>query len=384
MIVLMQAQVGKDDARTQEVVRVAEELGLQVEVTTISGTIAEITEVHLKDGETVPACSVPGHVFRQLKGVDRVNRVTPSRISLVANGDFAHHYVEIGSVKIGKGLPCRLIAGSCTVDRHIDDLVARLVHKHGITRIRGGCWKPRSDALSFPGFGERAVNWFLKAAQLNGVESVFIEVMDSRHISVIREIRGKVGYRGQIVLWVGARTHNPDLMQVLGRQLEFPVMIKNPIRMTRIGEWIGQAERVAAGERHFDDSGSLIPEQSLSQGNDRILLCSRGVQEDDPDSIYRFAPRHHVISAIHKRYWPPVGVDPNHSAGTMEDDLVLTNLEAALIHKPDFVMLEVYFDDDDDRKALCDARQAVPLSRLHEVQKMLAGHNRKHFGTRAW
>jgi 3-deoxy-D-arabino-heptulosonate 7-phosphate (DAHP) synthase len=154
-------------------------------------------------------------------------------------------------------------------------------------------------------------------------------------------------------------------------------MIKNPLRPRSIREWVNKAEFVIAGPRHFDDDGQLVAEQSLAQGNDQILLCSRGIESPDPEGPFRFAPYHHWITAARQHYWPPVGVDPSHSAGTMENDLVFKNLQAALPHLPAFVLLEVYFGD--GRKPLVDAAQAFPLGRLGEVQQLLAEHNARHY-----
>lgn len=379
MIVQMQVGIGVEDAQTQSVKKIAEKHGLKTELRIIKGKEASVTEVYIIDGEQVEACTIPEHIFRQMPGVERVNRVTPSRISLVANQGADAHRIQLGSVQIGKDLSCQLIAGPCAVDMHINELVGKLVIEHGITRIRGGCWKPRSSPYSFPGFGKKAVNWFLKSAKQYSVEVVFIEVMDETHITDIQQVRDTVGYDGQIVLWIGARSYNPVLLQKLGRQQKFAVMIKNPIRARSVGEWVKLAEFVLAGERHYDDHGKLIPEQSLDQGNDQIMLCNRGVEQDDDESVYRFDPRHHWIRTVHDRYWVPCGLDPSHSAGTMQNDLVLVNLKAGLLEMPDFVFLETYFDDADNRQALCDGQQAVPLSRLSEVQTMLDAHNVEYY-----
>lgn len=376
MIVQMQTGLGPEDARTQAVVRAAEERGLRPRVQENKGEAHSVTEVHMRNGD-VEAASIPEHVFAQMPGVNLVRRVTPSRVSLASNA--GHHRVRLGSAQVGWGLPTLLIAGPCTVDRHVHGLVGRLVNEFGIRHVRGGCWKPRSSAYSFPGHGERAVEWLLAAARDHGVETIFTEVLDTSHVQAVRRVRDQVGYAGQIVLWIGARTNNLALLQELGRQREFPVMLKNPIDARSVGEWIARTEYILAGERAYDEDGRLIPDRSLAQGNDQILLCSRGVLQTDPESRYRFDPRHSWIDTVHQRYWTPVGVDPSHSAGTMLDDLVIRNMRASLLENPDFVLLEVY-DFDSSHKPLCDAEQAVPLSRLPEVQEILARHNREMRG----
>ena len=382
MIVQMEIGVDAENPHTQRVVQLADSCGLRTEVKTTKGTGAAVTEVYLLD-DRVRACTVPEHVFRPLAGVSYVRRVTPSAVSLTANGSGTHH-VRLGPVAVGNDLPCQLIVGPCTVDRHIGVLVAAL-KEQGFDLIRGGCWKPRSNPHSFPGFGKKAVRWLLEAAQIHDVSAVFTEVIDETHLDDIRRIRDELGFEGTIVLWVGARTENQILLRKLGRQREFPVMLKNPIGAHSVADWAERAAFVLAGETHFDDNGALIADQSLSQGNDQILLCARGVKEDDAESRYRFDPRHHWISTAREKYWPPVGVDPSHSAGTMVDDLVLKNLEAALVHKPAFVMVETYFDANNPLVAqpLCDGQQAIPLSRLGEVQALIAAHNERYFSVAA-
>ncbi|MBN1778673.1 MAG: hypothetical protein JW816_00415 [Candidatus Buchananbacteria bacterium] len=370
MIVTLQAGIGKEDARVEAVVALAEANGLAPQVREVAGANISVTEVYLTDGPKATAAMYPEHMFR-LEGVDNVRRVTPSAVSLKAGNGAKPHHVKVGRVMFGNDLPCQLIVGPCTVDRHIDRLVGNLVSEHGVKFVRGGCWKPRSSAYAFPGFGEQAVEWLLSAAKAHGVEAVFLEVIDTSHLDAVRRIRDQVGYAGQIVLWIGARTGNLTLLRALGMQNEFVVMLKNPIDGS-IGQWVTNAEFVVAGERYFDDDVRLDIQRSLRQGNDQILFCARGVQHHDTASLYRFAPRHDMIDAIRAGYWVPVGLDPSHSAGTMVNDLVIRNLEAGLVHLPAFVLLEVALDN---VKPLCDAAQAVPLSRLRQVQKMIFRHN---------
>lgn len=371
MIVHMEVGIGQESVEVQRVVEVAERYGLKTETRTKEGTIHTATLVYLLDG-TTQACTIGEYVFRQMPGISSVVRVTPSRVSIVANG--AYHRVHIGSVEIGKGLPCQVIAGPCVVDRHIDEIVGELA-RYGVTTIRGGCWKPRSDPHSFPGFGKKAVKWLLSAAHRYGISAVFTEVMDETHINDIREIRREVGYDGDIVLWVGARTYNPNLFAKLGRQREFGVMIKNPLRAESVEEMARIAEFILAGELHFDENGSLIKDQSLTAGNDRLLLCCRGVEHRDSKSPYRFLPHHHWIEAAKNAYWTPVGFDPSHSAGTMRNDMVLRNLQDGLRYDPAFAIVEIGYPTGDSRRPLCDAEQAIPLDRISEVLSIVRNHN---------
>ena len=269
MIVQMEIGIDAEHPHTQRVVKLAESCGLRTEVKTTKGTGATVTEVHMFDHQ-VKAGTVAEHVFRPLPGVSQVRRVTPSAVSLTANGSGSHH-VRLGPAVVGNDLPCQLIVGPCTVDRYASVLVEAL-KEQGFDLIRGGCWKPRSNPHSFPGFGKKAVRWLLEAAQIHDVGAVFTEVIDETHLDDIRRIRDELGFAGAIVLWVGARTENQILLRKLGRQREFPVMLKNPIGARSVADWAERAAFVLAGETHFDESGALIADQSLSQGNDQILL----------------------------------------------------------------------------------------------------------------
>jgi 3-deoxy-D-arabino-heptulosonate 7-phosphate (DAHP) synthase len=371
MMVQMEVGIGKGDPRTLGVIQQALVIGLQPEVEEIQGTEHLTTFIYLKDG-TIRANILPEVALLQNEGVAHVTRVTPSAVNLAAHGGYKAE-VQLGSVAIGNNLPCQLIAGPCAIDQHIDRIVDKLVNTHGIRLIRGGAWKPRSRAGSFTGFGKSGFEWLLKAAKQYGAEAVFTEVIDTSNLSDVVEACDKIGYAGRVVLWVGARTDNQILFQKLGSQKRFPVMVKNPIRALALSEWEKRAEWIISGEKTYGEDGRMVVDECKKQGNCEVMLCSRGIEHNGAEKrLYRFDPMHEWIGEARARYWPPVGVDPSHSAGTMVGDLVIRNLENALPHKPAFVLLETYLDG---QKGLCDARQAVPLSRMSEIKKILARHN---------
>ena len=130
MIVQMEIGIDAEHPHTQRVVKLAESCGLRTEVKTTKGTGATVTEVHMFDHQ-VKAGTVAEHVFRPLPGVSQVRRVTPSAVSLTANGSGSHH-VRLGPVAVGNDLPCQLIVGPYTVDRHIGVLVAAQLAALGI------------------------------------------------------------------------------------------------------------------------------------------------------------------------------------------------------------------------------------------------------------
>jgi 3-deoxy-7-phosphoheptulonate synthase len=377
MIVRMEAGIGPDDPRVKAVRLKAVQYGLDHSTKEQKGTRFTIVEVCLLDGEKVRSRELSEHIFR-LEGVDTVERVTPSMVTLACQGKQDAHHIKLGpSLTIGHGLPCVPIIGPCTVDKNVGEIVRNLALR-GVKAVRGGCWKPRSSAYSPRGFGKKAVRWLLEAAGKTEMEAVFLEVLESKHINVVRNVCAEVGYEGTIVLWVGARSAgNTELLASLGEQTDFPVMIKNGLHERRVQDLFGRVEFVLAGPMHWHEDGSLDEERSRQGGNNRVMLCARGTEQLDPDSPFRFMPNHGLIEAVHKKSWAPCGVDPSHSAGTMRDDLVLRNLESALAFGPDFALVEGGYPA--GLKGLCDVDQSVPLSRIPEVLDMIAASNARRF-----
>jgi 3-deoxy-7-phosphoheptulonate synthase len=326
MIVRMQTGIGPNDRRVVAVEKKAFEYGLRHDTKVEKGTNFSVVEVYLLDGEKVKSRAISEHIFK-LPGVDTVERVTPSMVTLACRGGKQDAMqIELGpNLKIGHGLPCVPIIGPCTVDERIGTIVRDLADL-GVEAVRGGCWKPRSNAYSIRGFGGEAVIMLLSSAKECGIKSVWLEVLESKHIAMVRKHKEMVGYTGSVVLWVGARSAgNTELLASLGEQRDFPVMIKNGLYERRARQIFDRVEFVLAGPMHWNKDGSLDEARSHQGGNNRVMLCARGTEQLDPDSPFRFTPNHTLIETVHQQSWAPIGVDPSHSAGTMRNDLVLKN-----------------------------------------------------------
>lgn len=380
MIIQMQTNIVQDDPRVGAVVEKAKSYKVQPEVRGELGARYGVVEIHLKDGEKTKTSSLSEHIFSQMPGVAAVHRVTPPKITLAANGTADAKHVKLGPNNVvGAGLPSRVVAGPCTVDQHVIGVIEKLAEL-GITMVRGGCWKPRSQPYSFPGHGEQGVRWLLKAAKEYRMEAVFIEVIESAHIAVVSRVKAEVGYAGTVVLWVGARTQNSILLTELGKQHEFPVMLKNSISATGVQNLFERAEWVLAGSNYWNNDGTLSVKRSMLPGNDNLILCLRGTEKTDPLSPYRFQPNHGWAETLRTRSWAPIAIDPSHSAGTMANDLVLKNLAMALQYDIDLVMVEGGYPangfGEDGFRGLCDVEQSIPLERMGEVIAMVERHNR--------
>ena len=365
----MEPQISARDPKTLAVIEKAQTYGLQCEIATSSGKEYEEVEIRLLDTERAKAGSIGEFVFSGMPGVAQVIRITPSAVSLATNGDY--HTVRLGSTPIGRHHPTALIAGPCTVEEATIHHHAELLKKAGIRIMRGGCWKPRSHPGSYTGPGESGALAFLTAAKNTGMEAACIEVMDTSHISAVKRAKKASGFTGTVALWVGARTSNQELMIRLGQQKEFPIIVKNGLFET-IDEFLDRVGFILSGDQSFDANGNLIPEMSLQQGNDQILLLWRGQKNQNRKSRYRNDPKLHAIGDLISRCWTPVGFDPSHAAGTMRDNLVIRLMQGALLlEDPDFIMMETKIDG---TTPICDAEQAFPISDINKALGLLLTH----------
>jgi len=368
MIVHMSPGIPKEHAHTDAVMQKARRYGLNPEIHTEEGSRFVAVEVYLKDGTTA-ASSLPEYLF-EMEGVERVVRVSPSKVSAAMNGDREHHILEIGSAKIGPGNPCLLVSGPCAIDKYMSKTVEMLL-KAGIKHVRGGWRKPRSRAEAFRGFGSDGLEDFFRVCQANGVESVWTEVIESPDVDIVRKLRDRTHFKGDIVLWVGARNvGNYRLLEKLGQQLDFVVMLKHGLGMTRVDEVMDLAGFVLYGPMYWDTDGNLDKVKSAPSGNNKLIFCVRGLQKVDQHDPHRFHPNFSWIRELHDRSWVPVCLDPSHMAG--RNNLVLEDLKNGLRYLPDVVMVESHFKPEE---ALCDKDQAISPDQIEQLASIIEEHN---------
>jgi 3-deoxy-7-phosphoheptulonate synthase/chorismate mutase len=224
----------------------------------------------------------------------------------------ADRRVEARGHALGGGTP-QLVAGPCAVEDP-DQVcqVARRLKELGCGFLRGGAFKPRTSPYAFQGLGGEGWRILRAAADELGM-AVVSEVLDVRHLDEAVE---------QVdVLQVGTRNmFNYELLKALGRQPR-PVLLKRSF-MATLEEYLLAAEYVAAG------------------GNDRIVLCERGIR-----TFERWTRATLDISAVpllKQATALPVVVDVAHAAGRR--DILIPLAKAALAAGADGVMVEVHPD----------------------------------------
>ncbi|HEX3112547.1 MAG TPA: 3-deoxy-7-phosphoheptulonate synthase [Candidatus Eisenbacteria bacterium] len=232
--------------------------------------------------------------------------------------------IKVGDVAIG-GKDVVLMAGPCTIESE-EQMVktAAAVRAAGARVMRGGAFKPRTSPYSFQGLGEEGLKLMRRVADAHGL-LVISEIMDKSQIALMD--------RYVDIFQVGARNmQNYALLRELG-QVERPVLVKRGLAAT-VDEWLMSAEYVMSG------------------GNDRVIVCERGVRAYE--TYTRNTLDLNAVAVAKAISHLPVIVDPSHAAGVR--DKVVPLARAAIATGADGLLVEVNHDPE---RAICDGPQSL-------------------------
>ncbi|HET7499043.1 MAG TPA: 3-deoxy-7-phosphoheptulonate synthase [Candidatus Eisenbacteria bacterium] len=292
------------------------DLGFQV-VYSPNGT--QVTMAAVGEG-TMP----PLDEMRSLPGVEEVRRI-PSPFKLASRAFRKETtIVRVGDVEIG-GKSIILMAGPCTIESE-EQLVktGAAVRAAGARIMRGGAFKPRTSPYSFQGLGEEGLKLMRRVADMHGL-LVISEVMDKSQIALMDKYVD--------IFQVGARNmQNYPLLRELGN-VERPVLVKRGLAAT-VDEWLMSAEYVMSG------------------GNDRVLVCERGIRAYE--TYTRNTLDLNAVAVAKSLSHLPVIVDPSHAAGIR--DKVPPLARAAIAAGADGLLVEVHYDPE---SAICDGPQSL-------------------------
>jgi 3-deoxy-7-phosphoheptulonate synthase len=218
--------------------------------------------------------------------------------------------VDINDAKVGGGRVL-VIAGPCSVESESQIIeTAFLVREHGAHLLRGGAFKPRTSPYSFQGLGEKGLKLLRRAGDEAGLP-VITEVIDTSDVSLVAEYAD--------VLQIGSRNmQNFRLLRAVGK-LKKPVLLKRGMAAT-LNEFLMSAEYI------------------LSEGNERVILCERGIRTFTDHT--RNTLDLNLIPAVKAASHLPIIVDPSHGTGRREFIEPMTL--AALAAGADGVMIEVH------------------------------------------
>ena len=230
-----------------------------------------------------------------------------------------------------------IFAGPCSVESVEQfDEVAACVAGLGLTWIRGGAFKPRTNPHSFQGLGEEALKIMRDAGEKHGLKTL-TEVMDSAHCELVHSyVDG---------LQVGARNfQNFSLLKNIGQVTKDShkmVLFKRGFAGT-ISEWLSATDYITM------------------EGNDNVVLCERGLRTFE--TATRFTLDISAVPVVHKQSLYPVCVDVSHPAGVR--DLVPPLAKAAVAVGCDSIMIEVH---PNPPAALSDGPQQLTPSQFRDL-----------------
>lgn len=267
-----------------------------------------------------------------LPGVNAVNRSSRPYMLAQRSARPDGTIVTVGNVEIGHRAPV-IMAGPCVVES-MDGLVdaARLVRASGGHILRGGAFKPRTSPYSFQGLGEEGLQILAHAREVTGLPIV-TEVMEPEQVDLVAHYAD--------MLQIGSRNMSNFPLLRRASAAGKPILLKRGFSAT-VEEWLMSAEYVLAG------------------GNDRVVLCERGIRGFD--TATRFTLDLNVVPLVQQLTHLPIVVDPSHGTGRRE--LVEPMALAGIAAGAHGLMLEMHPTPDD---ALCDAAQSIHPETLDRI-----------------
>ena len=238
-------------------------------------------------------------------------------------------------VKVGGNNRPVFMVGPCSVEDEYEGLlnVAIAAKELGCQFLRGGAFKPRTSPYDFDGLGEKALQYLAKAKEETGL-LVVTELMDATDLDLVCKYAD--------LIQIGARNmQNFRLLKAVGK-CNKPIILKRGPAAT-IQEFLLAAEHI------------------MYNGNERVILCERGVKGFD-SSFTRNVLDISAIPVIKKYSHLPIIVDPSH--GTGQRYLIEPMAKAGLVAGADGVMVEVH---NNPAKALSDGKQSLSIPQFKEV-----------------
>ena len=322
MVIIMRA--GADESSIQEVIKAIEYNGLsgkvmEGEFQTIIGVIGDREKMCCLNVESLEGVEKAVSISKSYKLVSREYHPQPT-------------VIDIGGIRIGDG-NLVAIAGPCAVESKEQIMqAADIVKSGGAQFLRGGAYKPRTSPYSFQGLEELGLKYLAEAGERTGLKIVS-EVTEVENVDKVAEYVD--------VLQIGARNmQNFRLLKEVGRQNK-PVLLKRGISAT-IDEWLNAAEYI------------------MSEGNERIILCERGIRSYE--EYTRNTLDLSAVAAVKHLSHLPIIVDPSHGTGKWR--MVKPMAFAAVAAGADGLMMEMH---PDPAKALSDGPQSLTPEHYRDI-----------------
>ena len=276
-------------------------------MTHLAGLPGIKTRVHIEHGieQTLTEIYLVGSTkqldiedMQSLPCVERVVRVSEEyRILGRHKDDPRPAHFEYNGVRFGQDT-LNVFAGLCAVDcpEHVE-LMLKALRDNGQVCTRMGAYTPRTSPYAFQGHGKNGLPYVFELAGKYGMKVIAMEITHESHLDEIRAALQQTGNATGVMLQIGTRnTQNFELLKIVGRQQEFPVLLKRGFGIT-LDESLNAAEYLA------------------SEGNRNVVFGLRGMKTNMGDPHRNLVDFAHV-PVVKRLTRMPVCIDPSHSVGT--------------------------------------------------------------------
>jgi len=345
MIIILHPQIRPHSPEYRQLTEyLAHKPGIQTRVHTEVGTQQTLTEIYLI-GNTA---ALDKAEIESQPAVERVVRISEEyRVLGRHHDDHRPTGFDYNGVLFSQD-SLHLFAGLCAVDipEHVE-LMMKALQAHGQVCTRMGAYKPRTSPYSFQGHGKTCLPEVFELAGKYGIKVIAMEITHDSHLDEIRHALERTGQPTGVMIQIGTRnTQNFELLKIVGRQREFPVLLKRGFGIT-LEESLNAAEYLA------------------SEGNARVIFGLRGMKTHMGDPHRNFVDFAHV-PVVKRLTRMPVCIDPSHSVGSRDhspDGLmdVMHVTAQGVIAGANMVLVDFH---PHPAKALVDGPQALTLEEL--------------------
>lgn len=353
MILILRSNV---DSESREYKRLEAHLnglnGIEARVHKVQGAEQQITEIYLIGNTSALSLDE----MKSLPAVEHVIRVSEEYRVLGRHKDdnratgFTYQGLSFSQDNL------HIFAGLCAVDsrKSVEEMMKAL-SADGQVCTRMGAYKPRTSPYSFQGHGKDCLPYVFELAGKYGIKVIAMEITHESHLDEVREALEQTGQPTGVMLQIGTRnTQNFELLKIVGRQQEFPVLLKRGFGIT-LDESLHAAEYLA------------------SEGNQKVVFALRGMKTNIGDPHRNMVDFAH-IPVVKRLTRMPVCIDPSHSVGarhrSSDGILDLMHVTAqGVIAGANMVLVDFH---PDPKAALVDGPQAMRLDELRQFLEDVA------------
>ncbi|MFI3297106.1 MAG: bifunctional 3-deoxy-7-phosphoheptulonate synthase/chorismate mutase [bacterium] len=247
--------------------------------------------------------------------------------------------IEIGDTYIGGD--CKntiMMGGPCSVESEEQiEMSCKMLTSLGVKVLRAGSFKPRTSPYTFRGLGLEGLQLLAKMREKYGLK-IATEVRDATHVEQVIEYADFVQ--------IGAKSMYDHGLLTAAGQCDKTVILKRGFGTT-LQEFVNCADFI------------------LSQGNEKVILCERGIRAFEPYT--RFTLDLCGVAWLKKHTNLPIILDPSHAMGY---DYGVPDLARACVAMGvDGLLIETH---PNPKVALSDASQQLNHDQFREMYATLS------------